>query len=67
VKLISTNKRSSTVDLKIGILKGMPLDKGLYVPKLIPTVSNKFLKNLSKLSFLEISVEISKLFFDKKT
>jgi len=45
----------------------MPLDKGLYVPKLIPTVSNKFLKNLSKLSFLEISVEISKLFFDKKT
>ena len=67
MKLISTNKRSSSVDLKTGILKGMPLDKGLYVPKIIPTVSNKFLKNLSELSFLEISFEVSKLFFDKKT
>ena len=67
MELVSTNKLSNSVSIKQGILNGMPLDNGLYIPKIIPKISKKFLENLSKLSFHEISFEISKLFFYKKT
>lgn len=58
--LYSTNNKSKFVSLKEAVLKGLPDDNGLFMPKDIPALSNNFLKNLSSFSFSDISFVVAK-------
>ncbi len=63
MKLYSTNNFENKVSLKEAIFKGLPEDKGLFMPEEIPKLSNHFLKNLSSFSFKEIAFEVTKTLF----
>lgn len=60
MQLYSTNNRSLKVSLKEAVLKGLPDDNGLYMPKEIPKLSGNFYENISRLSFKDIAFKISK-------
>ncbi|MFM9949684.1 MAG: threonine synthase [Saprospiraceae bacterium] len=64
MRLYSTNNRNHFVSLKEAVFKGLPKDKGLYMPETIPTLSKDFIQNLRQYSFQEIGFEISKSLFE---
>ena len=60
----STNKKIKNKTFKEVLFDGLAPDGGLYMPESFPVISNDFLKELPKKSFIEIALEISKLFVD---
>ena len=56
----STKNTSETVSFKEAVMRGMPRDKGLYMPAEIPSIAGRY--NLKDLSFQEIGYNISKEF-----
>ena len=65
MKFYSTKKKSNIVSFKDALLKGIPDDKGLYMPEYLPDLSNIF-KQKNNLTFQEISLLISSKFIDKE-
>ena len=61
MKFYSTNKDSNEVDFETALLRGMPQDKGLYVPEYIPDISKIFNQG-TDLTFQEISFLIASSF-----
>ena len=61
----STNKKSPEVDFRTAILKGLPPDNGLYMPKYIPKMPTNFIESLSELSFHEISFQVANAFLSE--
>jgi len=44
--LYSTNHKAKEVNIKQAILKGLAEDKGLYMPRVIPKLTEQELENL---------------------
>ncbi|MCK4297748.1 MAG: threonine synthase [Candidatus Marinimicrobia bacterium] len=63
MKFYSTKNKRNRVPLHEAVLRGMPSDKGLYMPEIIPKFPEDFFKSLSSLNFQEISFEAAKKFF----
>lgn len=63
MKLYSTNNKDHLVSLKEAIFKGLPKDKGLFMPTEFPKLSDYFLKNFTHLSFQELAFEIANTLF----
>jgi threonine synthase len=61
----STNKKSAEVDFKTAVLKGLPRDNGLYMPKQIPELPIEFINSLSNLTFQEISFRVANAFLSE--
>jgi threonine synthase len=65
MEFYSTNNKSNFVSLKHAVLKGLPEDNGLYMPKEIPLLPDKFFKNIQELSFQELSFIVAESFIGK--
>ena len=63
MKLYSTNNSQQFYSLKEAVMKGLPDDNGLFMPKVIPTLPEKFFADLKNYSFKELSFEICKNLF----
>ena len=61
----STNKKSSEVDFKTAVLRGLPEDNGLYMPKQIPELPTGFFNILPGLTFHEISFRVANTFLSE--
>lgn len=59
MQLYSTNNRSHLVSLREAIFKGLPEDKGLYMPRSIPTLEPDFIRALPNLTFQDIAFHIA--------
>jgi len=59
MRFYSTKNISNFVSLKKAVLKGLPEDNGLYMPEFIPTLPDRFFKNLFNFTFAEISFFIA--------
>ncbi len=55
----STNDRIVRVTLEEAVIKGLAPDNGLYMPELIPKLSDDFFRNLRKKSFQQIGLEVA--------
>lgn len=64
MRLYSTKNKSNFVSLEKAVLKGLPEDNGLYMPKDIPQLPASFLENLKNYSFQEIGFEVCKTLFN---
>jgi threonine synthase len=62
----STNKKSPGVDFKTAVLKGLPPDNGLYMPKHIPKIPDEFINSLHTLTFQETSFHIANTFLSEE-
>lgn len=60
MQLYSTNHKSENVGLEEAIFRGLPQDNGLYMPTVIPPMSDDFFAKIDKMSFREMSYEVSK-------
>ena len=58
MEYISTRNKEKKFSFKDVFLKGLADDGGLFVPQKIPTLAQDELKNLSKLSYNELTVKI---------
>jgi threonine synthase len=56
----STNRISDPVDFKTATIQGQPSDRGLYFPEYIPQQEESLLRNLHKLTDLEIAFRVIK-------
>ena len=59
MQFYSTNNPNLRVDLRKAIFKGLPDDKGLFMPLNIPHLSGDFIQNLSSFSFQEIAYTVA--------
>lgn len=59
MRLYSTKNKSHFVSLKEAVFKGLPDDKGLFMPESFPRLPDQFLNNLSNLSFQQIAFEVA--------
>ncbi len=59
MQLYSTNNPDFRVDLREAIFKGLPDDKGLFMPLNIPHLSGDFIQNLPSFSFQEIAYTVA--------
>ena len=62
MKFYSTQQQSPPVDLKEAVIRGMPADKGLYMPELLPRLPESFFRALPGLSLPEIAWHVSRPF-----
>lgn len=60
MQFYSTNNPDLRVSLKEAIFKGLPDDKGLFMPVEIPRLSDHFIQHLPEYSFQEIAFEITR-------
>lgn len=60
MKLYSTKNKSHVVSLKEAVFKGLPPDNGLYMPTVIPVLTESFFQNIDQKSLQEIAYEVSK-------
>jgi len=58
--LYSTKNPAKKYSLREAVMKGLPDDNGLFMPLIIPKLSDSFIKNLSDLSFQEIAFQVSR-------
>lgn len=58
--LYSTNSPENLVSLKEAVLRGLPADNGLFMPKEIPALPASFFEKLDDMSFPEMAFEVSK-------
>jgi len=56
----STNSKNHPESLREAVIQGLAPDNGLYMPKSIPKLSDRFFKTLPDKSFKEISLEVAK-------
>lgn len=61
--LYSTKNKNNQASLQEAVMKGLPDDNGLYMPKHIPSLSPEFIQNLANYSFLEIAYEVCSTLF----
>ncbi len=59
MQLYSTNNPNLRVDLREAIFKGLPDDKGLFMPLEIPHIAEGFIQKLPSLSFQEIAYTVA--------
>ena len=57
MKYYSTRDKSVRVSFREAVLNGIPLDKGLYYPEVIPKMDRSFVKELPNLSNEQIAFE----------
>lgn len=55
----STNDRKVRVSLEEAVIKGLAPDNGLYMPEVIPRLSDDFFKSLHKKTFIQIANEVT--------
>jgi len=60
VKFYSTNNKNKFYSLREAVVKGLPEDKGLFMPAYFPPLENKFLDDANGLSFSETSLHTAK-------
>lgn len=60
MQLYSTNNKSNIVSLREAVFKGLPEDKGLFMPMSIPVLPKTFIDNLDQYSFQEIAFTVAK-------
>jgi threonine synthase len=63
MKYYSTNRIAPEVSLKEAVVKGLALDKGLFMPERINKFEPSFFDNIQNLTFQEIAFEVAKKFF----
>ena len=59
MELYSTNNPSTRVSFKDAVFNSMPQDKGLYMPAVIPQLSEKFISHLDEYSLPEIAYYVA--------
>ncbi len=59
MKYYSTNHTSADVDLSTAVIKGLAPDRGLYMPKSIPTLPKAFFDNIASMSLHEIACTVA--------
>lgn len=59
MELYSTNNPSIRVSFKDAVFNSMPQDKGLYMPAVIPQLSDKFIAHLDEYSLPEIAYHVA--------
>src|SRR5690606_37276298 len=59
MKLYSTNNKSLQVPFKEAVFNSLPVDKGLYMPEVIPALDEEFIQNLPQLSLQEIALKVA--------
>lgn len=59
MQFYSTNNKDLRVSFKEAIFNSMPLDKGLYMPEVIPQLPASFIDNIEKYSLTEIAYEVA--------
>ena len=64
MKFYSTNSKNSLVDFKYALMKGLPPDNGLYMPREIPDHS-KLIPGINNLGIKDISYVIAKSFLSE--
>lgn len=62
IQFHSTEGRSPKVFLEEAVMRGLAEDGGLFMPDSIPCLPDRFFKEISSLSFPEISFEVCKTF-----
>lgn len=60
MQLYSTKNKSHVVSLREAVFQGLPPDNGLYMPMVIPTLPEDFIKNLSNYSFQELAFQVAR-------
>jgi threonine synthase len=64
MRLYSTNNNKEQLfDLQEAVLKGLPDDKGLFMPLEIPQLPKDFIENIRQYSFQEIAYTVTKTLF----
>lgn len=63
MELYSTKNKALSVSLKKAVLKGLPDDNGLFMPKHIPVLPKEFIENLEEYSFVDIAKTVTKHLF----
>jgi threonine synthase len=59
MQLYSTNNPQHIVNFETAIFKGLPKDKGLYMPSSLPTLPPSFIQHLEKYTLPEIAEVVS--------
>lgn len=59
MRLYSTNRKAAEVSLKEAIFRGLPEDNGLYMPTVIPRLPDSFFREIDRLSFQEIALNVT--------
>lgn len=59
MQFYSTNNKDLRVSFKEAVFNSMPLDKGLYMPEVIPQLPTSFIDNIEKYSLTEIAYEVA--------
>ncbi len=62
MKYLSTRGGVKDLEFKQTVFEGLAPDGGLILPEYVPVLSDKDLKRLSKLTYVELALEIFKLF-----
>ena len=60
MRLYSTNNKDLRVSFKEAVFNSLPVDKGLYMPELIPVLDSEFIRNLHTYSLPEIAYKVAK-------
>ncbi|WP_420551138.1 threonine synthase [Litorivicinus lipolyticus] len=64
MRYVSTRGRSDALDFEGVLLRGLAPDGGLYVPESLPTFSPEQLREMAKLSYAELALEVTWPFVD---
>jgi threonine synthase len=59
MQFYSTNNKNLRVSFKEAVFNSMPLDKGLYMPEVIPYLPSSFINEIEKYSLPEIAFEVA--------
>ena len=63
MKYYSTNKQAPLATLEETVLKGLAVDKGLYMPEKIKVLPDSFFENIAEMTFREMSFIVASAFF----
>jgi len=63
MKYYSTNHKTPDVTLELAVTQGLAADRGLFMPERIIPMPESFFRNISSMSFQELSFEVAKKFF----
>ncbi len=63
MKYYSTNQQAPEASLQEAVVKGLAVDKGLYMPQTIQALPQEFYDHIENLSFQEIAYRVADAFF----
>ncbi len=63
MKYYSTNHNTPDVTLELAVTQGLAADRGLFMPERIEPMPESFFREISSMSFPELSFEVAKKFF----